>query len=391
MARIIDTNHADGWQNKKASEKVVDNMHRLAQEQASVNNTTANRSLEAVVQSRNADAPHAPTVPSQDAARTHAPVESRTSHQQTQSARPEVQTEGARVQAQEQYQKLKGEAKVLENLSRSRAAQPQESVPQTTQATQAQVSQNQQNATTFTLAQAMNRATQPQRAQADATSRNVDPRRLATDDPNRARQGAERPDTQKLSEQGQAATAEGVQVTTQAAQASITQNRDGERSDTARREEGDTPRPTTGRRGPQGARSGVYRTGAGSTTDDMNRVYGGESSFSGGTDSDGEQGSSEVSAAGTIPTEDSLVVFNEFDSEQPGLETVLAKRNILERHVIKSVVEQRLMEIRDVDVQAGARIHDAFAVLPLTDRIVGDIEVDLGNFYKGLYNGGLIG
>jgi hypothetical protein len=397
MSDAINSNHfADGWQNKKATEKVVDNAHRLAQDQSAVNRNVANKTMDVLVNSKNVDTtPTAPkTTQAPETSRAQPHVESSVVRSQpAQAARPEVHTEGARLQAQEQYQRLKGEHKILEQLSKN-ISQPEgaqtatrQAVQNTAQTPQANLSQNHQNGATFSLSQAMNGAARPQpRAQAEASSRNVDPRKF--EDTNRARQGAERPDAQTATRQSGAATPEAVQVATQAAGASITPDRGGERSETDG-EAGGERRVAADRRGPRTSSSGVGRSSRGATTDEMQRAIGGESSFT-SDEGETEAETGEAAPADTVPQTDSLQVFNEFDSENPGIETVLAKRNILERHVIKSVVERRLMEIRGLDEQLGSRIEDIFAVKPLKERIIGDIEVEVGNFYKGIYNGGLI-
>lgn len=396
MARIIDSNHfADGWQNKKASEKVSENIRESGQKHVEANKTVASKMLEGVAQSKNMDASHTTAAATQRTNTVNTPVERQVSQQSsTQAARPEVQTEGAVQQAREQFQKVRSEARSLENLvsSRSEPRAPQtatsSAVPSTPSTTQANVQQNAQGAGTFSLSQTMNRAAEPQ-AQAQAASRNVDPRRLSPEDQARVRQGAENAELQDVSRQG--ATPEAVNPAGVAPQAGLT-TRNGEGTS---REEGRDSRTSQKRTGTQSARASGSQRASGSTSEETSRLMGGESFFSGGGDD--EAGADAAPAAEpvtqtTLPeTDETLHIYNEIDTTRPGIETILAKRNILERNVIKSVVDKRVAEIAALDQSVGNFIQDRFAPTPLSGRIVGELqdEIRTADFLKGLYGGGL--
>ncbi len=384
MARV-ESHFADGWQNKKASEKVADGIHKSGLDHSEVNKSVANKMMEGISHQRNADPSTTAATSSQQASTVHAPVERQIPHDSArQSQRPEMQTEGAVNQAREQFQKVKNEAKNLESLvsSRSDARTPQaatqSAVSNASQATQTNLQQNAQGAATFTPPQtaAGRVAQQQQRAHVEASLRNTQ----------QARPDERQVTTLPLEHIDAQAVVHEAPVVPAAPQSAPATSREGARTGSRKQAGGES----RARSSASAAAPGAAR---GSTTDQMSRLMGGQSSFSGSGDEGGETAAPPAQPVelSTIPEGDpALQVFNEFDSTQPGIETLLSKRNLLERHVIKSVVEKRVAEIAALDESVGSKLQDIFAARPLSERIVGDIEVTLHEFHRGVY-GGLIG
>jgi len=117
---------------------------------------------------------------------------------------------------------------------------------------------------------------------------------------------------------------------------------------------------------------------------ELDKLLGGGSAFT--SDSEGEnsdtQTGNNVIHAKEIPAEDlSLKFFNE---PNEGLETVLAKRNILEQHVIKSVVNQRVDQIAALNEKL-----DNTLVMPISQRFINgsksDLNLFMANVFKNVY------
>ncbi len=87
-----------------------------------------------------------------------------------------------------------------------------------------------------------------------------------------------------------------------------------------------------------------------------------------------------------LPESDpAFAVYSEFDSEKVGPETYKAKHQLLERHVLK-----KLSEIEMLDRSLDAEIKSAFENTPLSRRIIGDIDIEVGKFTGSVYGEGMI-
>jgi hypothetical protein len=96
------------------------------------------------------------------------------------------------------------------------------------------------------------------------------------------------------------------------------------------------------------------------------------------------------------PRAEGLVkVINEYDTENPGIEAVLAKAQFYKNKILQ---EPRLSKAADLDESLGEKIADMFETPSLSSRIVGKLkdefkeDLSVAKFlYSSVYNGGLIG
>lgn len=88
-------------------------------------------------------------------------------------------------------------------------------------------------------------------------------------------------------------------------------------------------------------------------------------------------------------TDPAFKVYNEFDSQVTGPETIKGKALVFKNHVIK----EKLVEIAKFDKELGSKMKEMFKPLTLNERIIGDkFREDLQSFafLKSVY-GGVIG
>ncbi len=390
---VIRSNHfADGWQNKKASEKVTEHIREEGQKSRMRDSEIANKTLDALKNSRTNEA--------RDSSRPNNANAPASQPPRTSTTRQETQQEGARLTSQEQaFERVKNDANRLGNLARSNPAQMQprtstsDAVVSRNPSAQLNLTPNTQtpwHQSTFTLSQAANRVPHQPNAQQtnyQAAAKTVDPNNASREQgrAQRSDRADEQPNAQKASNQGQAATAQGVAQTTGTAQSGLTPNQEGDNRSTVKRE-GDGEKIKE-KKNSSSKSGGVYQSRA---TRDLEQILeGGVSSNTGGdSETKAEVDENQAVFLNEIPKEDTtLTIFNEYDTSNPGIETVLAKRNILERHVIK-----RLTEIEALNVMVETKINDVYATTALKDRIIGDLkdELDSAKFHKSVY-GGLIG
>jgi hypothetical protein len=235
-----------------------------------------------------------------------------------------------------------------------------------------------QQSSTFTLSQAANRVPhQNQKIQSETVSKSVDPKKLTSEDQTRARPGEEKLDAQKISQNGHAATPEGVKVATQTAQAGLTKGGDTAQGKITERD-ADSRQVSKEKKTTQPKTAGVHHH-KGAHGAELEKLLGGGSAFS--SDSEGEnadaQAGSSVAHTHEVPSEDHSLKF--YNEPNEGLETVLAKRNILEHDVIKSVVNQRVGQIAALN----DRLNDT-VVAPLSQRLINGSKSDLDRFMKNI-------
>lgn len=394
---LVRSNHfAEGWQNKKASEKVSENIRDNGQQSRARDSQIANKTLDALKNSKTSETRDSSRP---DNANAQASRQSQT--QRASTPRQETQQEGARITSQEQaFQKARSDANRLGDLAKSNPAQTKanastsEAVVSRNPSTQPNLQPNQQtpqHQSTFTLSQTMNRVPHQPNAQQthhQAATKTVDPNNASreqgrTQTRDRAN---DQPNAQRAPNQGQAATAQAVTQTASSAQAGLTPSQEGGERSVVKRE-GDGEKVKEKKSTSSSKSSGVYQSRA---TRDLEQILEGGVSSNAGGDGDAEAEVSEGQQVflNELPEEDStLTVFNEYDTSNPGIETVLAKRNILEHHVIK-----RLTEIEALNVMVETKINDVYATTALTDRIIGDLKDELNSakFHRGVY-GGLVG
>lgn len=120
------------------------------------------------------------------------------------------------------------------------------------------------------------------------------------------------------------------------------------------------------------AKSGVvsaHSAGAGASKG-LRNLESGVSADAGGSDGETSDSSSEITTVvRDVPplpeTDPTLVVFNEFDEDRPGIEVIKSKAQVLERYVVKGL-EARLAEIAEFD----QKLTDGLK--PLVDRVMTD-------------------
>jgi hypothetical protein len=395
MSSVVRSDHfADGWQNKKASEKVAEHIRDDGQKSRMRDSEIANKTLDALKNSNTNEA--------RDSSRPNNANAPASQPPRTSTTRQETQQEGARLTSQEQaFERAKNDANRLGNLARSNPAQMQsrtstsDAVVSRNPSTQPNLTpdpQTPRHQSTFTLSQAMNRVPHQPNAQQtnyQAAAKTVDPNNASREQgrAQRSDRADEQPNAQKAPNQGQAATAQGVAQTAGTAQSGLTPGQEGGGRSTVKRE-GDGEKIKEKKNSSSSSKSsGVYQSRA---TRDLEQILEGgvSSNTGGGSDAEAEVSENPPVLLKEIPEEDTtLTIFNEYDTSNPGIETVLAKRNILERHVIK-----RLTEIEALNVMVETRINDVYATTALKDRIIGDLkdELDSAKFHKSVY-GGLIG
>lgn len=395
------TNHfADGWQNKKASEKVSENIRDNGQQGRTRDGEIAQKTMDAIKNSRTSETRDSSRP---DNANAQASRQSQT--QRASTPRQETQQEGAKITSQEQaFQKARNDASRLGDLAKSNPAQTQtrtstaDAVVSRNPSTQPNLtpnSQTPQQQSTFTLSQAMNRVPHQPNAQQtnhQAATKTVDPNNASREQgrTQRSDRADEQPNAQRAPNQGQAATAQAVTQTASTAQSGLTPSQEGGDRSVVKRE-GDGEKVKEKKSSSSSKSSGVYQSRA---TRDLEQILeGGVSSNAGGDgDADAEVSESQPVFLNELPEEDAtLTIFNEYDTANPGIEMVLAKRNILERHVIKRLTEIEALNVM-VGTQIKTKIDDVYATQALKDRIIGELKDDLDSakFHKGVY-GGLIG
>jgi len=400
MSRVDSNISGDGWQKKKVSEE----LRQVRHEQTDKDLSASKKMVDGLLHSRTSDAAQKSSAMStSDAAKAATqPTERQTTQPAVQAPRVEVQQEGAKVQGQEQaFQKARSDAKNLEQLSTKQVQSrtdgqtvTRQAVTSTPQAPQANISQNPQQST-FNMAQAAARVPHQQaRATAENATRNVDTRRAAPQDQD---QSSVRPNEQNMNAQrvatpNTAVTQGAVNLQGQTQQTGLQPNREGTRSESS--SEGEGEGRVSSKSSSQSRSGGVYKSGAQKNLDRLLEGGGGSSEGETGEgSSDGQPAAAQPTFLNEIPQEDaSLTIFNEYDTSNPGLEVVLAKRNILEQHVVKSVVGERISQIAAFNQNLEGRINDIFSGGPISGRIIQDTESEIklvaANFIpKNVYGG----
>lgn len=399
MSRVDSNNFGDGWQKKKVSEEIRQDRH----EQSDKDMSNSRKMVDGLLHAKTNDVSQKSSATStSDAAKAATqPTERQTTQPAVQAPRVEMQQEGAKVQGQEQaFQKAKSDAKNLEQLSTKQVQSRTDSqtvtrqaVTSTPQTPQANISQNPQQST-FNLAQVAARAPQPQaRATTENATRNVDTRRAAPQDQNSVRPNEQNVNPQQVTTPNNAVTQNAVNLQGQMQQAGLQPNREGTRSEPT--SEGEGEGRVSSKSSGQSRAGGVYKSGAQKNLDRLLEGGGGLSADAGGEEASDSE--APVSQAPTflneIPHEDaSLTIFNEYDTSNPGLEVVLAKRNILEQHVVKSFVGERISQIAAFNQNLEGRINDMLTVRPISERIIQETESEIklvaSNFIpKNVYGG----
>ncbi|MBU1854066.1 MAG: hypothetical protein KJ957_08530 [Candidatus Omnitrophica bacterium] len=298
--------------------------------------------------------------------------ESRQPERQTQASRPEVEQEAAKRNEQAVRQ-AQSQARGLNQLAaRGRALQPaqQAATPQAVVArpdiqpgNNSTLPNQQQQAPNFVQPQNPNPVPNqgaPQARPQPQVNRPATPQPRSAEQP-RLPQEARQPDASRAAEFASRFVQPQPQVRGESAEP-----RDVRRGQDSEKDGSDRSSSRSSRTSRGGA---VYQSEAGGN---LGRVLDGGVGADAGGDTSEEGGSDAALARPVfvrdIPQEDeSLIIFNE---PNPGLETVLAKRNILEQHVIQRV-EHRLQEIRELNDRLGDRIRET---LPLSERIVGEAK-----------------
>lgn len=384
---VINSNHfTEGWQKDNAAKKVTDNLKDIREHLTNQDRASAKNTMDSLAQAR---ASRTSESARPDSARTNTDVQKQAEEG---SRRPETQDQSSRTQSQEQaFQRARSDARNLGELAH-RGAQAngratQEAVVSRNPAQDANLQQNaNQQSAAFTLSQNVNQVPQqpvnpqvqqpvqqgPQVPNQQQTQRGTRP-----DNPQQSQFINEEPFVATDAAHQAAQTARsGLTPTAQQTDTSVVK-RDGE---------GDKSEKKTKQSSSKSG--GVY--GAKATKDLDKLLEGGISADvgGGGSDDGAELTAAPAVVLNEIPAEDdSMIVFNEYDTSNPGIEMLLAKRNILENHVVK-----RLQEIQELDYRVASRINDIYATRSLSDRIVGDLKDELSSakFHKSVY-GGLIG
>jgi len=185
----------------------------------------------------------------------------------------------------------------------------------------------------------------------------------------------------------------------QALQGSVKKD-EGSENRRASSDDGDKRSKSKGR-GAHGAAGGVGSSSGKSAARDLNAMLGG---FAGdGADYDSNLEHEDMDAASDVLTNEDAVrenalpemdpsfhVYSEFDSENPGVEAVISKAQLYQRHIVK---ERKLREIGELDERLNERLADVFKDKPLSDRIVGDLKDDitLAKMLNSPYGGGFRG
>jgi len=152
-----------------------------------------------------------------------------------------------------------------------------------------------------------------------------------------------------------------------------------------------------GEKSKKGAK-GAGKAAASDKSKELNALLGGDVS------SEGHEPEEFVEAAaheigfleeGDSRAEGLVKVINEFDTDNPGIEAVLAKAQYYRNKVIQ---EPRLVHAAELDGELGGKIKDMFETPALSERIVGKLrdefqeDLSVAKFlYSSVYNGGLIG
>jgi len=376
---------AANWQSKRVSEEIRD----AAKDKVKQDTTSAKQTMDRLVQSKNAETVQKPAVQSNNINTAEKVAQQPT----VQAARPEIHTESAKL-AQEQFQKVKGDAKGLEQLASKNAPSKNantvtsEAVVTKNQPAQSNLSQNAQQSATFTLAQTMNRVPHTQaRQQAETAAKSVDPKKITPE--NKNLDNNEKANLKTAVSQNNTVTHEAVQFTGQPPQANLNP-KDNLKTELKKDEDKGV---TKDKKASASTKfGGAHKAGA--TTGELGRLLGGESTFSGGN-GESNAHASDISSvvAKAIPVEDSTTtVFN----EQTAIDEVRARRNILNHHVVKHIDEKRINEIVALNETVNEKLQSIFGT-PLSERIVGELkdelkkEMSTAKFLAGLYNGGLIG
>ncbi len=337
-------------------------------------------------------------------------IRSRLANEVRDSVRQQVSRQNVQQQNQQGEQALrhaKANFRGLNNLARGRLAQAmqQSSQAATPQAATARPNVQQGNNSAQPQQQGSNLA-QPQNAN-PVPNQPANPQPQARPQPNARpnRPASEQPRQPNQPNQPNARTADQARLAQQARQPDASRaaefaqrfqpppqpasrgestfTRDARRSDS---EGNRSERRNSSRSGRTSRGGAVYQSQAGGGLGQV--LDGGVGSDTDGQGSEDGQPNPAVGRAGyvrDIPEQDeSLTVYNE---PNPGLETVMAKRNIFEQHVIQRV-DCRLQEIQELNDRLADRIRET---LPLSERIVGDARGLLersGDFIRDV-NGGI--
>lgn len=383
---VVNSNHfAEGWQ-KKGTEEISDNLRDVREELTKQDQTSAGKTMDSLAQAKTNKSTEG-TKP--DSTRANTDVEKQAEQAR---ARPETREQGTKLQSQEQaFQKARSNARNLGELVGKGAqangkAATQEAVVSRNPAQDANLQQNtNQQSAGFTLSQTINQVPHQQvNPQIQQTVQNTNPQTQ----PQRGTRTSDPQQSQFVNEQVHVAT-DAAHQAAQAARSGLTPTAQPTDTTVVKREGGGDKDVSKEKKSKQSSSKsgGVYGARA---TRDLDDLLGGVSVDvgSGGSDDGAEVFGSAPAVINEIPEEDgSMKVFNEFDTANPGIEMLLAKRNILEHHVVK-----RLKEIQELDHSIDNKISDIYATKSLSDRIVGELKDELSSakFHKSVY-GGLIG
>ena len=154
----------------------------------------------------------------------------------------------------------------------------------------------------------------------------------------------------------------------------------------ARSKKGDEGKKSEKRKGSESTSKGAVYAAKSGAGRDLNALMGG---LGGGQDHDAHERAHEITSLTKIApseklpeTDPSFHVYNEVDSDNPGVELVKSKAQLFNK-----VVKERLIEIAQF-----AEEVDEFIEKGLTERVIGPLrhEIKVAEFLRSVY-GGLIG
>lgn len=375
MSRI-DSNSAFDTGTRSAREKAVDHTRQEQREDVREQRTTAQQMINNLVPNRgNSARTSEATTPQQNTQPPTQPTAQPTANRdQATAPRQEVQQEGTRTQAQQQaFQEAGAASRNLNQLSTSRT-QPQsgtrpatqEAVISKNQAADAHIQQNSQ-ASTFTPSQAMNRVPHAQtKAGAEAATRFIDPNNNAkvTRD-----QAAENRPQQTVQPGTQTATPQAVRDVAQSGNLQFESGSLRETGEDTDSSEGVSRRQGRGQTSQSGRAAVTGRTSSPERDRLESLISGNGGGQDGGFDDAHQTDATPPVISGPIPEFDaSTRVFNEFDSERPGHEVVLARRNVFTQFVLK----ERLREIATFNESLDQQFKAIFGT-PFSERVEGDL------------------
>lgn len=372
---------AEGWQKKKVSEELRtqrnESVRKESRQASKVMEHLRAKVANKPVRPQSASAPKAsPQVKSgKDVPRTD------------QRSRPETQDQAARQQnlASNRFSKVREDAQRLSKLQTkgpqdSPRATTRRAVTQKGRTIQTNLPKSEPQQPAARLANAANQAALKQVAQQNA-AKYVLTTRKAPRQGVRARPTDRVPDQAGPKDASQAQKA--AQLTAKVGQPAPIKDAG---SRVARSKKNDEGKKSEKRKGSESTSKGAVYAAKSGAGRELNALMGG---LGGGQDHDAHERAHEIaSLTRTAPseklpeTDPSFHVYNEVDSDNPGVELVKSKAQLFNK-----VVKERLIEIAQF-----AEEVDEFIEKGLTERVIGPLrhEIKVAEFLRSVY-GGLIG